>query len=495
MMSNDCLRFCGLLVFNAKSGTRLIIQVLLVIVVTRLRTNSASKPAESPVNSPERIVTETKADLDALQAAAEASDYAYEQVRFLCNSIGPRLSGSAQAAGAVAYVEKQMRDLGLDVRLEPVIVRHWVRGKEEAQLVRYPGQVEGTRQKIVVTALGNTIATPYEGITAPILVVRTFNELEQLSADQVTGKVVLFDSPFDEFAARAGRWEQAYSSAAQYRNLGPARAAEKGAVAALVRSIGPRGLRLPHTGVTEFKDGVPQIPAGGVTAEDADLITDLTTHGEVVIHLVLTPRDLPPVQSFNVIADLKGSQYPDQIVIVSGHLDSWDLGTGALDDASGIAIAMDVLRIIKTTNPRPKRTIRFVAWMNEENGSAGGRAYAHDHKSELHNHIAAIEIDYGDGRPLGLNVSASDDRLSPILETLHAVGDPIGGVMNVTESPGVDLTDINQAGVPAIAPVQDARRYFDYHHTPADTFDKVHVDGLHRAVDVVACLAYRLTQQ
>lgn len=444
---------------------------------------------------PEPVSAETKSDLDAMQAAAKASDYAYEQVRFLCNSIGPRLSGSAQAAAAVAYVERQMRDLGLDVRLEPVTVRHWVRGKEEAQLIRYPGQVPESSQKIVVTALGNTIATPDDGITAPILVIRAFDQLEQLPAEQIKNKVVLFDYPFDEFAARAGRWEQAYSSAAQYRNEGPARAAQKGAAAALVRSAGPLGLRLPHTGVTKFKEGVRQIPAGCVTAEDADLISDLAAHGEAVIHLVLTPRDLPPVESFNVIGDLTGSQFPEQIVIVSGHLDSWDLGTGALDDASGVAIAMDVLRIIKSTSPHPKRTIRFVAWMNEENGGAGGRSYAQDHKAELQDHIAAVEIDYGDGRPLGLNVSGGEDRLAPISATLHAIADPIGGVVNVSSSPGVDLTEINHAGVPAIAPLQDARHYFNYHHTPADTFDKVRVDELRGVVAVIASLVYALARQ
>lgn len=470
------------------------IRVLLVFTLTALCANSSSNPAESDVKCPKPFSTETRRDLDLLQPAAWMSDYSYEQVRFLSNSIGPRLSGSPQAAAAVEYVKNQMRELGLDVRLEPVSVRHWVRGNEEAQLIRYPGQVDETSQKIVVTALGNTVATPSEGITAAIVVVNTFEQLEHLPADKVKGKVVLFNHPFDEFAAEAGRWEQAYGSAVPYRGEGPARAAQKGAVAALVRSIGPRGFRLPHTGVTEFKEGLPQIPAGAVTAEDAELIADLASRGEIVIHLVLTPRDLPPVQSYNVIADLKGTQFPEQIVIVSGHLDSWDLGTGALDDASGVAVAMDVLRIIKEINPHPKRTIRFVAWMNEENGGAGGRAYAEDHKAELHDHIAAVEIDYGDGRPLGLNIRATDDRVAPISAILHAIADPIGGVVNVDDSPGYDLTAMNRAGVPAIAPLQDARHYFDYHHTPADTFDKVRVDELRREVEAIASLLYALAQ-
>lgn len=429
-----------------------------------------------------------------MRDAAQKSTYSYEQIVLLSNNIGPRLSGSPQAAAAVEYVANQMRDLGLDVCLEPVTVRHWVRGTGEAQLIRYPGYVDGTGQKILVTALGNTVATPNEGITAPILVVNTFEQLEEVPTDQVRGKVVLFNYMFDNFAARAGRWEQAYASAVRYRSEGPARAAEKGAVAALVRSAGSSGFRLAHTGLTKYKDGIQAIPAAAVPGEDADLISALAKRSDVLIHLVLTPRDLPEVQSSNVIADLKGALFPEQVVIVSGHLDSWDLGTGALDDATGVGIAMDVLRIIKEINPHPKRTIRFVAWMNEENGGAGGRVYAEDHKSELHNHIVAVEIDYGDGRPLGLNVSATEGKLRSISPILKAIADPIGGIVNVSDAPGADLRAINQAGVPAIAPLQDARHYFDYHHTAADTFDKVRIDEVRREVELITALVYALAE-
>lgn len=437
----------------------------------------------------------TQRDLAAIQDATEFSGYFQEQVRFLSNSIGPRLSGSPQAVAAVEYVAKQMRDLGFEVRLEPVTVGHWVRGREEARLVRYPGQAPGTSQKLVVTALGNSVPTRPEGITERVIVVNTFEELDRLPAEEVKGKIVLFNHSFDEFAALAGRADEAYGAAVPYRSSGPARAARRGAVAALVRSIGPRGLRLAHTGLTEYEQNGPRIPAGAVTTEDADLIAELAARGEVETHLVLTPQDLPLEQSYNVIADLKGWQHPEQIVLVSGHLDSWDLGTGALDDASGLAIAMDVLRVIKAVNPKPKRTIRFVAWMNEENGLAGGRTYADEHESELPNHIAAVEIDYGDGRPLGLNVSATHDRLKTISALLHAIGDPIGGVVNVGDCPGVDLIPMNQAGVPAIAPLQDARHYFDYHHTAADTFDKVRFEELRRNLMVLSSLVYVLAQE
>jgi carboxypeptidase Q len=271
--------------------------------------------------SGDQLSRENSKDLERMQAAARISEYSYQQIGFLSNNIGPRLSGSPQAASAVAYMRQQMLELGLDVRLEPVTVRHWVRGKEEAQLIRYSGQAKGAGQKILVTALGNSVPTPEEGITASIAVVSNFTDLDQLPADQVEGKIVLFNYAFDGFAARAGRWEQAYSAAVRYRSEGPARAARKNAVAVLVRSAGSSGLRLPHTGVTRYEDDIRQIPAAAVPAEDADLIAALAKQGQVMIHLVLTPRDLAPAESYNVIADLKGAQHPEQIVLVSGHLD------------------------------------------------------------------------------------------------------------------------------------------------------------------------------
>jgi carboxypeptidase Q len=433
-------------------------------------------------------------DTAAIREMALNSTFAYEQVRFLCNHIGPRLSGSPQAAAAVTYVAEQMRKLGLDVRLEPVTVPHWVRGREEADLVRYPGQVEGTTQRLVLTALGNSGATSDEGLTAQVLVIESFEQLDALPAEQVKGKIVLFNYHFDAFASAAGRWEQAYAAAVPYRSQGPSLAAKKGAAAALVRSVGSGSFRLAHTGSTRYEDGVSVIPAGAVAAEDADLVAQLAQQGPIEIHLVLTPRDLPGEPGYNVVADMKGDEGTHEVVIVSAHLDSWDLGTGALDDATGVGIAMDVIRIVKEVCPHPKRTVRFVAWMNEENGGAGGRAYAEAHTSELDSHLAAIEIDYGDGRPVGLNVAGPDGRVAELAELLHAIGDPIGGVVRTIDSPGADLRAMQQKGVPAISPLQDARHYFDYHHTAADTFDKVRIDELRREIEVIGRLVYELAQ-
>lgn len=450
--------------------------------------------ANPTVDSQRSLSTAIQRDLATIRTAARSSDYAREQVRFLCNNIGPRLSGSPQAEAALEYVRSQMCDLGLDAWLEPVAVRHWSRGREEGELVRYPGRCSQSTQKIVLTALGNTAPTPGEGITATVIVVNSFEELDRLQAEDVKGKVVLFNHPFDEFAARAGRWQEAYQLAAVYRNIGPTRAAQRGASAALVRSVGSSRFRLAHTGITRFKEGQQPIPAAAVTAEDTDLIADLASRGEVSIRLLLTPRELPPEQSYNVLADLRGSQLSNQVVIISGHLDSWDLGTGALDDAAGVAIAMDVLRVIRSVNPRPRRTIRFVAWMDEENGGAGGRAYADKHRNELPDHTAAVELDCGDGRPLGFMVHASEDRLALLTPVLHAIADPLGGFMRVDDSPGADLRFLSEGGVPTIAPLQEARHYFDYHHTAADTFDKVRPEELRRAVEHTASLIYSLAE-
>ena len=438
--------------------------------------------------------TTVRMDMAAIRLAVRSSNYFYEQVSYLSNNIGARLSGSPQAGLAVDYVAQQMQALGLAVRLEAVTVPNWRRGKEEARLIRLP-LGRAAPQKIVVTALGNTVGTPPEGVMAPVRVVCTFEEFEQLSTSEVEGAVVLFNYAMDEFASRAGRWEQAYKAAYPYRNEGPARAARRGARAALVRSVGSLSARLAHTGFTTFPADVAQIPAAAVTAECADLIAHHARDGEVMIHLLLTPENLPSVQSHNVVADLPGSRFFEEVIIVSGHLDSWDLGTGALDDAAGIAVAMDTLRVIATTNKEPLRTVRFVAWMNEENGRAGGDAYVQRHRSELGNHVAAIELDYGDGRPLGLKVCGTPERLAPISALVSTIAGPFGGVVPVDSSPAVDIAPLGEAGVPTMAPLQDAREYFDYHHTAADTFDKVRPEELRRNLELIAPLTYALAQR
>src|SRR4051812_19762513 len=365
-------------------------------------TQTSSAPRSSPGASPEWITAQTLTEMKQLQAAALTSDYAYRQVAHLSNNIGPRLSGSAQAAKAVEYVSSELKKLGCEVALEKVMVPHWVRGEESASLIEFPGQAPNTTQKIVLCALGGSVATPVPGLTNELVVVNTFEELESLPPEKTSGKIVLFNYRFDRQMAAEGRGGDAYGEAVAYRSDGPIAAARHGAAACLIRSVGGSEYRLPHTGQTKYADGVTKIPAAAVTAEDADLIADLVKQGPVRMKLVLTPQTLPDAESNNVIADVKGSEHPKQIIIVSGHLDSWDLGTGAIDDGAGVAVSMEVANLISKLHLRPKRTIRVVAWMNEENGLAGGKQYASDHKAEIANHFAAIETDNGAGHPIGL---------------------------------------------------------------------------------------------
>ena len=348
--------------------------------------------APSPAPSPTPIVfsEQTLTDLKRLQKAALSSDYAYREVAHLANNIGARLTGSAQAAKAVEYVANEMRALGCDVQLEKVIVPHWIRGEESASLTQFPGQAPNTTQKIVLTALGASVATPSQGITADVISVSDFEELKSLTRNQVGGKIVLFNHAFDKQMAAQGRGGEAYGQAVVYRSDGPSAAAKLGATACLVRSVGGADYRIPHTGQTKYENGVPQIPAAAVTAEDAELIASLTREGPVTMKLVLTPQTLPDAESANVIADIKGSEHPEQVIVVSGHLDSWDLGTGAIDDGAGVAVSMESAHLIQQLGLKPKRTIRVVAWMNEENGSAGSKAYAKEHSAEFANHFAEI---------------------------------------------------------------------------------------------------------
>src|SRR5436309_4247623 len=350
---------------------------------------AASNRSASPSPTPAIFSPQTLAELKGLRQAALSSDYAYRQVAHLANNIGPRLSGSAQAAKAVEYVANELKAVGCEVQLEKVMVPHWVRGEETGALVQFPGQAPSTTQKIVLCALGASVATPSNGITAEVIAVRNLDELKSLPREKVAGKIVLFNYPFDKQMAAEGRSFDAYGEAVVYRSDGPSAAARQGAVTCLIRSVGGADYRLPHTGQTNYADDAPKIPAGAITAEDADLIVDLVRQGQVKMKLVLTPQQLPEVESYNVIGDIKGSEHPEQVVIVSGHLDSWDLGTGAIDDGAGVAVSMEAANLIQKLHLKPKRTIRVIAWMNEENGSRSSKQYVKDHGKD--NHFAAIE--------------------------------------------------------------------------------------------------------
>jgi len=444
--------------------------------------SASTNPTAAPPLSPE-----LRDQLTAIRDAALASDYAWYQLAHLTENIGPRPAGSPAAQAAAEYVAAELRKLGLDVHFEPAQVSHWVRGEEKAQLVEYPGQAPETTQRIVLAAISGSSATPADGITADVVVVHSFDELTALGREKVAGKIVLFNVRYDERKALAGMAFEAYGEAVVYRGRGAKTAAELGAVASLIRSVGGADYRLPHTGYS----APAGIPAGALAAEDADLVEHLAAQGRVRMHLTLTPQTLPDTTGYNVVADLKGSEHPEQIVIVGGHLDSWDLGRGAIDDGAGVAISMEAAEVLQRLHIRPRRTLRVIAWMDEENGGGGNKAYARTHAAEISNHIAAIESDAGAGHPLGfaMKMSAQAMRsLRPVVDVLGPVGATI--FRPVEHSPGSDIDPLVEAGVPGIGIIQDGRRYFDYHHTAADTLDKVDPRDLKENAAAMAVMGY-----
>ncbi|MBA3784629.1 MAG: M20/M25/M40 family metallo-hydrolase [Acidobacteria bacterium] len=455
------------------------------LLIFALKT-SAQQPSPTPILYSEKTLNELK----QIQRAALQSDYAYRQTAYLSNNIGARLTGSLQAERAVQYVAEEMRKLGLDVRLQKLTVPHWVRGEERGELVEFDGMARGTTQKIVLTALGGSIATAPNGLTAEIVVVNNFDELEKLGRKNVEGKIVLFNNKFDKQLEESGNGGAAYGQAVAYRGGGAIAAARLGAIAVLVRSAGGSQNRLAHTGAMRYADDVTKIPAAAVSFEDAETIAYLAKMGTVKIKLLLTPQTLPDTTSYNVIADLKGSEKPDEVVIVSGHLDSWDLGTGALDDACGVAVSMQVPYLLKQLKIRPKRTVRVIAWMNEENGSVGGRTYAKE--EDAAKQFAAIESDLGATHPIGFQFAGKIEAMpffAPLTKILSEQG---ARLSQRQDEVGQDISFLTDKGVPSFAPMFDTRTYFNYHHTAADTFDKITPKELAEVGSVMAVLAYGL---
>jgi len=465
---------------------RLSIAVALLFVL-----NQSYLSAQNPQGSvePNSISPQLKSELAALRDAALSDDYTYQQTAHLTDTIGPRAVGSPQAQVAVQYVAEELRRLGLQVELEAVQVPHWIRGVESAELVEYPGQAPGATQKIVLTALGGNTPTPASGLTGDVIVAKSFEELKALGRDKVAGKIVLFNVPFDKQKAANGLAGEAYGEAVAYRGSGPKAAAELGAAACLIRSVGGADYRLPHTGWS----APAGIPAGAVTSEDADLIARLAAQGRVRMHVALASENGPETTSYNVIGDLKGTEHPEQIVVVSGHLDSWDLGTGAIDDAAGVAVAMETAHLLQQLHLHPRRTIRVIAWMDEENGGKGHDVYAKEHAAEMANHAAAIESDLGADHPLGFQAKINPAAL-PILKPVQDILQSFGAnLIHLSErAPGADITPMAKAGVPTFGLMQDNRTYFNYHHTAADTLDKIVPQELRENAAAMAVMGYAL---
>jgi carboxypeptidase Q len=418
-------------------------------------------------------------DANRLIDAALKDDTALNRLEYLCYRIGNRLSGTAALDQAVKWSVDQMTNAGLaNVRTIPVKVPHWVRGNESAEML------EPARKPLFMLGLGNSIATPKGGITAEVVTVSTFDELEKLGRAKVAGKIVLYDAPFTS-----------YGETVLYRANGASRAARLGAVAALVRSVTPRSLRDPHTGVMIYTDGDPKIPTASVSVEDAMWIHKLTDSGERVrVHLEMEAHFEPDADSADVMGEIVGAKKPEEIVVIGGHLDSWDVGQGAHDDGGGIMAALGAISLIKQLGLHPARTLRVVFWVNEENGTRGAAAYKDWAGDTVAKHIAAIEMDGGAEKPIGFDLSSG-----PAADRMKSRAEAIATLLKRIEANGIipgegeaDIGPLMNAGVPAFGLRTVMAHYWDYHHTQADTFDKIVPDDFRRCMATMAVMSYIL---
>ena len=424
---------------------------------------------------------------DTIIARELQSSRAYETLSHLTDDIGARLTGSKGAALAVRWTTRQFREWGIPVSNEPAKVPHWVRGREEAHLL------SAANQNLVLTAIGGSVATPPSGITADVVEVDSFDALKTLGTSKLRGRIVFYNNPMDMDLVRAHRAFEAYRIAVAFRGAGASRAAEYGAKAIVIRSVGSASLRTPHTGALRYDPKQPKIPAAALTAEDAMLLHRLLARGKRVrMHMLLTPKTLPDVDSANVIAEIRGSEKPEEIVLIGAHLDSWDLATGAIDDGSGVAMVMETMRLLKEMNLRPRRTIRAVLFMNEENGSRGALQYAKDHGKEKH--IAAIETDAGGAAPTGFTTTLKGDALAALEGRTKPLAAVSSNRFEVAEEAGADIGPLTEAGVPGFGLVPEPLHYFDYHHTNADTLDKVDPKELSQDTAAIAALAWILAE-
>jgi carboxypeptidase Q len=351
-------------------------------------------------------------------------------------------------------------------------VPHWVRGNESVELL------EPLERELTMLGLGNSVGTPPEGITADVVVVSSFDDLTRLG-DAVRGKIVCYNVPFTNYGATVA-----------YRSRGASEAAKLGAVAALVRSVGPTSLDTPHTGALRYEDGVAKIPAAALTIEGAETLARMQARGDRIrLRLKMEAKMLPDAESANVVAELRGSERPEEIVLISGHYDSWDVGQGAHDDGGACVAAWEAVRILKQLNIRPKRTIRVVLYTNEENGLAGGNAYRDQHRAELPNHVLAVEADSGVFRPLGFGFTGNEAARATLKEIATLLA-PIGADRIGDQGGGADIGPIMREGVPGAGLSVAGDRYFDYHHTPADTLDKIDPKDFRLCVATMAVMAY-----
>ena len=436
-----------------------------------------ASPTPTPLPPPTVSIDNYRAPAGRIIGAALVSNRAWDRLAHLTDHIGHRLSGSRNLERAIEWALAEMKRDGLDnVRGEKVMVPHWVRGEESLELTA------PRPMKLAMLGLGNSVGTPADGITAEAVVVRNFAELDALG-ERVRGKIVVYNVPFTNYGATV-----------QYRGSGASRAARYGAAAALVRSITPVSLQSPHTGALNYDQRQPKIPSAAISIEAAEMLQRLHDRGDrPTLRLKMEAKFLPDAESANVVAELRGSEKPDEVVVLAGHFDSWDVGQGAHDDGGGCIIAWEAVRLLKELGLRPRRTIRVVLYTNEENGLRGGNAYRDAHRAELAKHIFAIESDSGTYRPegLGLAASAPPQVRSNLLEIAKLLSG-IGADGIASSGGGADIGPIMREGVLGASLDVDGSHYFDIHHTASDTLDKINPRDLQLCVATMAVFAYTI---
>jgi hypothetical protein len=407
---------------------------------------------------------------------------AWRKLNYLCRRIGHRLSGSPGLTRAIDWAAEEMRKDGLvNVQKLAVMTPHWERGKESAYAVAPESR------KLTMLGFGGSEATPARGIVAEVAVVRSFEELQRIGRGGVEGKIVVYNVPFAEAEDRF----EGYGKTARYRTEGASRAAALGAVASLTRSLTPSSRRTAHTGAMRYDPAQPKIPAAAISIDDAEWLSAMAVAGRPVrVRLKMSARWYPDARSANVIGELRGRERPQEVVVLGGHLDSWDVGQGAHDDASGCVAAMQAVATVRRLGLVPARTLRVVLWTNEENGTAGAAAYRQWIGDEVRNHAAAIEMDMGAERPIGFGCSSG--AAGPDLDRVRRLLEPAGAGQRLHRGGGTDLGPLIAAGVPGFWPVPASRRYFDWHHSAADVIDNVGIDDFRRNLAVVALLAHGL---
>jgi carboxypeptidase Q len=415
-----------------------------------------------------------RANAQKLIAAAQADQFAWDRLAEVTDTYGQRLSGSANLTRAIAWAQEAMKKDGLEnVHTERVMVPRWVRGNESLEIVDPPQHV------VPMLGLGGSVATPPNGIEAEVMAVANSDELNRRAAE-AKGKIVLFNVPYTN-----------YGETVQYRSGGASMAARHGAVASLVRAVGPMGLRTPHTGGMNYADGVAKIPTAAIPAEDANRIQRLIARGvKVRLRLKMEAHFDPDVESFNVVGELRGSEKPDEIVLVGGHFDSWDPGTGASDDAVGCVVTWEAARLMKKLNIRPKRTVRVVLFTNEENGTRGGTGYRDQHSAEAANHVLSVESDSGVFAPARLGFTGSEGARKIMAEIMTLLA-PLGMTEIAGGGGGADIGPISALGkVPMLAYSGDSTKYFTIHHTPADTVERIEPQEVSKAAAALAAVIY-----